>query len=238
MRLNRFLAWCGLGSRRKCEDLIRAGRVAIDGQTATSLGTQIDEHHQIVTVDGKRVTPAEKFIYIVMNKPIGYITTAQDELGRKTVMQLLPDDMRVFPVGRLDKNTQGVLLFTNDGALAFQLLHPRFVINKVYEAKIDKPISTEHLRQLQSGVQLEDGMTHPCQVRILQRDRTRLELTLHEGRKRQVRRMLQALGYEVVSLIRTQFASIRVGELRPGKWRYLTEQEVRALKAMAMGNNE
>lgn len=235
MRLNRFLAWCGLASRRKCEVLIRAGRVAIDGQIATSLATQIDEQNQVVTVDGQRITPPDKFVYIVMNKPVGYVTTVQDELGRKTVMELLPKKIRVFPVGRLDKNTEGVLLFTNDGALAFQLLHPRFDIEKIYEAELDKPIRTEHVRQLQFGIQLEDGMTHPCQVRILRRDRMRVELTLHEGRKRQIRRMLQAMGYKVVSLVRTRFASVGVGKLRPGKWRYLSEQEVKALKEMAAG---
>lgn len=236
MRLNRFLAWCGLASRRKCEALIRAGRVAIDGHIATSLATQVDEQNQVVTVDGQRITSPTKFVYIVMNKPIGYVTTVQDELGRKTVMELLPNTIRVFPVGRLDKNTEGVLLFTNDGALAFQLLHPRFDIEKVYEAELDRPIRPEHVWQLQSGIQLEDGMTHPCQVKILGRDRMRVELTLHEGRKRQVRRMLQAIGYKVVSLVRTRFASVTLGKLRPGEWRYLSEQEVKALRAMAAGN--
>ncbi len=237
MRLNRYLAWCGLASRRKCEALIRAGRVTIDGQIATSLSTNIDEQKQIVTVDGRRIQPPKKFVYIVMNKPAGYVTTAQDELGRKTVMELLPKQIRVFPVGRLDKNTRGVLLFTNDGVLAFQLLHPRFDVDKIYQAEIDKPISDDHVRQLQTGVQLQDGMTHPCQVKLLTRARTCLQLTLHEGRKRQVRRMLQALGYQVVSLIRTQFASIQIGDLKSGHWRYLTDEEVNALKKLVTGKN-
>lgn len=237
MRLNRFLALCGLGSRRKCESFIQAGRVAINGNIVRSLSTGIDETANIVTVDGKRVAPPEKFIYIVMNKPKGYVTTANDELGRKTVLDLLPDNFRVFPVGRLDKDTMGALLFTNDGAIAFQLMHPKFDVDKVYQVSLDKPITNQHVQKLQSGIFLEEGMTSPCQVKIIQQDRKKIEVIIHEGRKRQVRRMLKSLGYEVVSLVRTQFATIVITNLKPGEWRYLTEREILELKVMVSGKN-
>jgi 23S rRNA pseudouridine2605 synthase len=236
-RLNRFLALCGLGSRRKCETLIQAGRVAINGNIVESLGTSVNEKESIVTVDGKRVFPPPKLIYILLNKPKGYVTTASDELGRKTVLDLLPDKLRLFPVGRLDKDTMGALLLTNDGAFAFQLIHPKFNVDKIYQVSLDKPINKAHVQKLQSGILLEEGVTSPCQVKIFQQDRKKIEIALHEGRKRQIRRMLKSLGYEVVNLMRTQFGTITLKNLKPGEWRYLTDQEVADLKTRVSGNN-
>jgi 23S rRNA pseudouridine2605 synthase len=237
MRLNRFLALCGLGSRRKCESLIQAGRVAIDGNIVESLGTNVDEKESIVTVDGTRISPPQKLIYILLNKPKGYVTTASDELGRTTVLDLLPDKFRLFPIGRLDKDTMGVLLLTNDGALAFQLMHPKFKVDKIYQVSLNKPINNAHVQKLQSGILLEEGVTSPCQVKIIGSDRKKIEIILHEGRKRQIRRMLKSLGYEVVNLIRTQFGTIALKKLKPGEWRYLTDQEVAELKTRVSGNN-
>ena len=237
MRLNRFLALCGLGSRRNCESLILAGRVAIDGNIVQSLGITIDEKQNRVTVDGKPVVPPKEFIYILMNKPGGYVTTARDERGRKTVLDLLPDQTRVFPVGRLDKDTTGALLFTNDGHLAFQLMHPKFSVDKIYQAYLNKPIIDSHILKLQAGVQLEEGITSPCKISIKSKDRKKIEIILHEGRKRQIKRMFQVLGYQVVSLERIQFATLTSKGLQPGRWRYLTDQEASVLKSLVKGQN-
>ncbi len=237
MRLNKFLALCGIGSRRNCESLILAGKVAIDGNIVQSLSINIDEKQDHVTVDGKRVVPPQEFIYILMNKPSGYVTTARDERGRKTVVDLLPAHTRLFPVGRLDKDTTGALLFTNDGHLAFQLTHPKFSVNKVYQVFLNKPIINRHVNKLRVGVQLEEGMTGPCKVNIRSRDRKKVEIILHEGRKRQVKRMFQALGYQLVSLERIQFARLTLKGLQPGRWRYLTDQEVAVLKSLVKGQN-
>jgi 23S rRNA pseudouridine2605 synthase len=237
MRLNRFLALCGLGSRRNCESLILAGKVAIDGTIVQSLSITIDEKQNRVTVDGKLIVPPGEFIYILMNKPGGYVTTARDERGRKTVLELLPNQTRVFPVGRLDKDTTGALLFTNDGPLAFQLMHPKFCVDKVYQAGLNKPIIDSHVHKLQAGVQLEQAITSPCKINIKSRDRKKITIILHEGRKRQVKRMFRALGYQVVSLERIQFATLTLKGLQPGRWRYLTDQEVAALKSLVKGQN-
>ena len=237
MRLNRYLAFCGLGSRRKCESLILAGRVAIDGNIVRSLSVTIDESQNEVTVDGKLAIPPQNLIYILMNKPKGYVTTAHDELGRKTVLDLLPDNTRLFPVGRLDKDTTGALLFTNDGQFAFQLMHPKFKIDKIYQATLNKPIAKKDINKLRSGIHLEEGKTSPCEVKIIARDRKKIEITLHEGRKRQVKRMLKSLDYQVVSLERIQFAALTSAKLKPGQWRYLTKQEIADINSLVKGQN-
>jgi pseudouridine synthase len=237
MRLNKYLAWCGLGSRRQCESLILAGKVTVDGNVVRSLTVTIDENKNQVTIDGKQLVPPRKFIYILMNKPAGYVTTSRDELGRKTVLELLPDLFRVFPVGRLDKNTTGALLFTNDGQLAFQLMHPKFCVDKIYQAGLNKPIIDRDIIKLQNGIHLEEGITSPCKVKHISSNKKKIEIILHEGHKRQVKRMVKTLGYQVVSLERVQFATLSIKGLPPGRWRYLTEQEVAALKSLVRGNN-
>lgn len=238
MRLNKYLAWCGFGSRRNCESLIQSGRVAVDGNIIKSLGTTVDEKKVKVTVDEKPVSPPEQSVYILLNKPIGYVTTVNDELGRDTVMDLLPDCTRVFPVGRLDKNSSGALLLTNDGELAFRLMHPRFRVDKIYRVNINKPITDRHIRKLESGIFLEEGLTNRCSVKIVQQDRKKLEIILHEGRKRQIRRMLNSLGYRVLSLERIQFATLSSSTLKAGQWRYLSDQEIKALKTLCLNSNE
>ena len=238
MRLNRYLALCGCGSRRKCELLIQAGRVAVDGNIAKSLSTTVNELANIVTVDGKQVSPPDELTYILLNKPRGYVTTASDELGRKTILDLLPENFRLFPVGRLDKNTTGALLLTNDGHLAYQLMHPKFNVDKIYHVSLNKPVINKDIHKLQSGVLLAEGLTSPCKVKVIRKDRTKIEIIIHEGRKRQIRRMLKSLDYKVLNLSRTQFATLTLTGLKPGEWRYLTDKEIADLKATAPDYNE
>ncbi|MDZ7320002.1 MAG: rRNA pseudouridine synthase [candidate division KSB1 bacterium] len=230
IRLNKYLSRCGLAARRKCDLLIRSGRVAINNQVVTSLGQSVDEAHDVVTVDGHKVAPRSDMVYILLHKPAGYITTVSDERGRRTVMSLIPETYQVVPVGRLDKDTTGVLLMTNDGQLAYQLTHPKFEIDKIYRLELDTPITKAHVQQLQAGVLLEDGMTSPCEVQVSPRNRRRLTMAIHEGRKRQIRRMLASLGYHVLRLARVQFATLTVRGLAPGQWRLLTPAEINRLK--------
>jgi len=235
MRLNRFLALCGLASRRKSEALIHAGLVAVNGTVVNSLSQTIDEKNDLVTVNGQKISQPDRLVYLLLNKPKGYVTSARDELGRKTVMHLVPDDYRVFSVGRLDKETTGVLLLTNDGKLAFQLMHPRYQIDKIYRVTLNKPITQQHIRKLMSGIVLEDGITQKCEVKVIGSDHCSIEMTLHEGRKRQIRRMMEAMGYQVIDLVRTKFASLTTTGLKPGEWRFLTNQEIARLKSLVPG---
>ncbi len=233
MRLNRYLASCGLGARRKCETLILEGRVAVNGLKTLSLGTPVDPRRDEVTVDGTVVTPPAANTYILLNKPAGYLTTASDPQGRPTVIDLLPEgSARLFPVGRLDADTTGLLLMTDDGKLAFRLAHPRYAIEKKYVAVVEGRPSESDLQALREGVELEDGPTHSAAVRSLPggRDKGRVEIIIHEGRKRQVRRMLAAVGHPVVELTRMGIAFLELGEMKPGEHRVLKAAEVQRLR--------
>lgn len=230
VRLQKFLAECGINSRRGCEQMIREGKVLVNGEIA-QLGQQVTPGVDRIAVEGKIVSSDEK-VYIVLNKPANVITTARDTHGRKTVMDYLEGvDERVFPVGRLDSDVEGVLLFTNDGDLAFRLMHPRFQITKTYMAWVKGCVGDDALKRLEQGVQLEDGMTAPARAMVLQPGgrTTLLKLVLHEGRKREVKRMCAAVGHPVEKLHRVAFANIRVKGLRPGEWRRLSAEEVRQL---------
>lgn len=230
VRLQKYLAECGVDSRRGCELLIRDGKVLVNGVIA-ELGRQIVPGVDRVQVDGKLVACDEK-VYVVMNKPANVITTARDTHGRKTVMDYLEGlEPRVFPVGRLDCDVEGVLLFTNDGDLAFRLMHPSFRIDKVYMAWVKGCVEPEAVKRLEQGIRLEDGMTSPAKAIILQAGNktTLLKLVLHEGRKREVKRMCAAVGHPVEKLHRVAFANIRVKGLRPGEWRRLSGEEVSQL---------
>ena len=230
VRLQKFLAECGISSRRGCELMIREGKVLVNGQVA-QLGQQITPGVDRIVVGGKDVSSDEK-VYIVLNKPSNVITTVRDTHGRKTVMDYLEGvDERVFPVGRLDSDVEGVLLFTNDGDLAFRLMHPRFQITKTYMAWVKGRVGEEALKRLEHGVQLEDGMTAPAKATVLQSGgrTTLLKLVLHEGKKREVKRMCDAVGHPVEKLHRVAFANIRVKGLRPGEWRRLSGEEVKQL---------
>jgi 23S rRNA pseudouridine2605 synthase len=226
VRLNAFLARAGVASRRGAEELIRAGRVRVNGEVA-GLATFV-ERGDAVEVDGARVEP-EPLAYVLLHKPAGVVTTARDPQGRPTVVGLVDHPQRVVPVGRLDADTTGALLLTNDGPLAHRLMHPRYEVDKVYEAEVEGEPSDEALRRLAEGVELEDGRTAPARVRSL--GPSLLELTLHEGRKHQVKRMCEAVGHPVRLLHRSRYAGLTADDLDPGGWRELTEEEVSALRS-------
>lgn len=238
-RLQKALAAAGVASRRKCEELIAAGRVKVNGEVVTAMGVKVTPQ-DLLEVDGIPVKRNEALVYYILNKPAGYITTVRDTHGRPTVMSLVPDSPRVFPVGRLDMDTQGLLLLTNDGDLAHALLHPSAQVDKVYRVTVAGQVQEQEVKLLERGVQLEDGRTAPAKVRILgYRDgRTRLELIIHEGRKRQVKRMLQAVGHRVLKLERIKFAFLTLSGLERGQYRTLTAEEVQGLKKISRNRGQ
>ncbi len=235
IRLNKFLADRGLASRRKCDHLIQSGKIKVNGEVITQLGFRVDEAKDEVAFENKPVSYEEKKIYVLLNKPMGYVTTVDDERGRKTVMDLIPVRERVFPIGRLDKDTEGLLLLTNDGDLCHKLTHPRFSVEKVYQATIDKTVKESDRRRLEHGIMLDTGMTAPCKIRF--RSKGTVEVMLHEGKKRQVRKMFQTLGYDVLHLVRIRFASITLANLNVGQWRHLTAKELNSLKQLTLTQN-
>jgi 23S rRNA pseudouridine2605 synthase len=229
VRLNAFLARAGVASRRKADELIAAGRVRVNdapGELSTVVGA-----HDVVEVDGRRVE-RQPLAYVLLHKPAGVVTTARDTHGRPTVVGLVPAEPRVVPVGRLDADTTGALLLTNDGQLAHRLAHPRYGVPKVYEAEVEGSPDDDALSALRAGVELEDGRTSPAEVRLLRRgaDASLLELTLHEGRKRQVRRMCEAVGHPVRRLHRSRYAGLDLDSLDAGASRVLTREEVAELR--------
>jgi len=230
-RLQKVLARAGLGSRRVCEELIAQGRVTVDGDVAV-LGRRVDVTTARVEVDGVLLPVAPDLVYYLLNKPAGTITTAADPQGRPTVMELVPAEPRVFPVGRLDQDTEGLLLMTNDGALAQLLSHPSHGVDKEYVAEVEGGTPAPGaLRQLRQGVELEDGLTAPAAVGVLAPGV--LRLVIHEGKNRQVRRMCDAVGHPVRRLVRTRIGTLRDTALAPGQWRLVTGTEVRALAGAA-----
>jgi 23S rRNA pseudouridine2605 synthase len=231
VRLNRFLAATGLGSRRAVEQLIRDGRVTVNGAVA-ELATAVNDGDE-VCLDGSPVT-AERHATVLLHKPAGVVTTASDPQGRRTVVDLVDSPLRLFPVGRLDRDTTGALLLTNDGMLAHSLMHPRHEVVKTYVAEGEGVPDDAALEQLRAGVDLEDGRTAPAAVRALSDGR--IELRIHEGRNRQVRRMCEAVGHPVVHLHRSGYAGLTVDGLAPGQWRDLTEAELAALGGADVSN--
>jgi 23S rRNA pseudouridine2605 synthase len=224
VRLNAFLARAGVSSRRKADELIKAGRVLVNGEPG-QLNTFVAARDR-VEVDG-RVVGLQPLTYVLLHKPAGVVTTASDPQGRPTVVELVGHEVRVVPVGRLDADTTGALLLTNDGDLAHRLSHPRYEVEKVYEAEVEGEPSDEALLRLAEGVELEDGLTAPARVRRL--GPSLVELSIHEGRNRQVRRMLDALGYPVRRLRRSRYAGLTLDGLEPGEWRELQAPEIEAL---------
>ncbi|KAA0990527.1 pseudouridine synthase [Dyadobacter aurulentus] len=232
IRLNRYIANAGICSRREADDLISGGQISVNGKTITEMGYKVKMTD--VVKYGKKALNPEKMVYILINKPKDYITTTDDPEERKTVLDLIRGacNERVYPVGRLDRNTTGLLLLTNDGELAEKLTHPSSGIKKIYQAELDKPITTEDFESLQHGVELEDGFIHPDEVGIVTPDAMVVGLEIHSGRNRIVRRMFEHLGYEVQKLDRTVFAGLNKKDLPRGKWRFLSEKEVVKLKYM------
>lgn len=241
MRLNKFLASCGLGSRRSTESLITDGRVEVNGEVVLSLGTVVVPARDEVRVDGEIVSPPGKHTYYLLNKPVDVVCTAHDPEGRPTVMNLVPDTPRVFPVGRLDQDSSGALFLTDDGALAHRISHPRYEIDKEYEVVVVGAVDDATVGRLRAGVRLPDDErpTAPAGVEVVERlpHRSRLRIVLHEGRKRQIRRMLEAVGHPVLQLQRIRIGPIALGNLVPGEFRELTAGEVTALRRTTEARN-
>jgi pseudouridine synthase len=229
-RLQKVLARAGYGSRRGCEKLIAQGRVRVDGQPAM-LGQTVDTSRQVVTVDGEKLRPPAEFTYLVLNKPRGVLSDTEDSRGRKTVLDLVPSGQRLFPVGRLDLNSEGLVLLTNDGELTHRLLHPRYGHEREYLVLVTGRPSRSVVEKWQRGVMLDEGQTLPADVRVsrVESGNTWLEIVMREGKKRQIRRVAAALGHPVLSLTRVRIGPIRLGTLPPGRWRDLTEREIRVL---------
>ncbi len=233
MRLNKFLAHCGIASRRRADEIIAEGRVKINGQTISELGVIVDEEFDKVEVDGNLVMLPQEQTYIALNKPAGILVTAKDDRGRETIRSLLRGlKTRVNHVGRLDQDSEGLLLLTNDGELAFRLTHPRYEIAKTYRVVIKGQVEPLDLGKFSSGIELEDGHIGHAEAKVVRGDShvTELQIILREGRKREIRQMCKALGYAVLVLQRLQFGNVSLGKLPPGEWRYLTEQEIKELK--------
>jgi pseudouridine synthase len=244
-RLHKVLARAGVASRRKCEDLIREGRVQVDGQTVQDVGLKLDPLAHRITVDGKEVDVRPEKVYILLHKPPGYLCTTADPFGRPVVLDLVDTDERLFPVGRLDQESEGLVLLTNDGELANRLMHPRYGHWREYWVLVEGEPGPKHLDHLQAGVLLEDGRTAPARVKVLPGDdeevaallgpvgpgQSVLSIKIREGRKRQVRRMMEAVGLPVVRLVRVALGPLRLGRLPQGRWRPLRPGELRALLA-------
>ncbi len=240
-RLHKLLAKAGVASRRHAEEMIAAGRVMVNGEIVTELGRKADPSKDRITVDGHELHTDQELRHILLFKPRGYVTTARDPEGRPTVLELvMGEQARLFPVGRLDMDTEGLLLLTNDGELAYYLTHPSHEVNKTYLALVDGVPTKTRLRKLARGIELEDGMTAPAKVKALATDgeSTWISITIHEGRNRQVRRMLDALELPVKYLRRSQLAFLTLDGLRPGEYRSLTSGEVERLRKLVVSKNQ
>ena len=230
-RLQKLIARAGITSRRNAEKLITDGKVTVDGKVITELGVKFDAQKNKIRVDGKLLKFDAEKIYILLNKPRGYVCTAKDERGRKTVLDLINISERVFPVGRLDLNSEGLLLLTNDGELSNALIHPKFKIDKTYRAKISGELTEEKLDKLRAGIELEDGLTAPAEIFLFEENL--VEITIHEGRNRQIRRMFAAIGCDVKRLKRVKFAGLTLEGVKVGKFRPLTDAEIINLKKLS-----
>jgi len=230
-RLQKILARAGVGSRRKCEEYIKQGRITVDGQLVTTMGTKIDGEQAEITFDGKTISSEEK-VYLLLNKPTGYVTTLSDPQGRPIVTDLLSDiKNRVFPVGRLDLKSEGALLLTNDGQMTNFILHPRYGVSKTYEVTVDYPPTPERIHRLEHGIVLDGVKTLPVTLRVLsnKKKNVRLEVILHEGKKRQVRKMFSAIGHPVNRLKRTAYGRLTLGTLKPAEYRFLTRKDIKSI---------
>ncbi len=234
IRIQKYLAQAGIASRRKAEEFIKQGKVSINNKVVTKLGTKIQPKKDIVQYQGKTITIQEEKVYILLNKPIGYVTTVKEQFNRETVLDLVKIKQRVVPVGRLDMYTSGALILTNDGDFVYQITHPKHEIEKTYTVTLKGIIQEEEIEPLKKGVKIENYTSSPAKVKILKIDKekkqSRLEITIHEGKNRQVRKMCTAIGYKVLALHRSKIAKISVTDLPLGKWRYLTKKEIEILQ--------
>lgn len=232
MRLQKYLAASGIASRRKCEELILEGKIEVNGKVVLELGTKVNPQLDKVKYNSKIVKIEEEKIYILLNKPIGYVTTSKEQFGRDKVLDLVKVNKRIVPVGRLDMYTSGALILTNDGDFVNKLTHPKNEINKTYNATVVGIVTQEEIEKLKSGVEIEDGyITKPAKVKILKIDEeknvSRIQITIHEGRNRQVRKMCEAINKRVLALHRCKIGNIDVKDLKLGQWRYLSEKEIK-----------
>ena len=234
IRLQKYLADCGIASRRKSEELIKQGQVKVNGKTITELGTKVIPNKDIVEYNGKKIELKKEYVYILLNKPIGYVTTVKDQFNRDSVLDLVKTNKRLVPVGRLDMYTSGALILTNDGDFVYKVTHPKHEIEKTYTVTIIGIVKKEEVEKLKKGVEIEDYITKPAKVKILkideEKNQSRLEITIHEGKNRQVRKMCEAIGHKVLALHRSKIARIDVKDIPLGKWRYLTNKEVNKIK--------
>ena len=234
IRLQKYMAECGVASRRKCEELISQGKVKVNEKIVTELGTKINPDKDKVAFNGKALKyEDDEKVYILLNKPIGYVTTVKDQFSRDTVLDLIKTNKRVVPVGRLDMYTSGALILTNDGDFVYKVTHPKHEITKTYTVTVKGIIKNEEVEQLRKGVKIDDYTTRPAKVKILktdeEKDISRLEITIHEGKNRQVRKMCESVGRRVIALHRSKIGNIGVKDIELGKWRYLKDFEVKKL---------
>ncbi len=240
VRLQKFMADCGVASRRKSEELIEAGKVKVNGHPV-HIGDKVNPKKDIVTVKGKKINKVEKLVYIALNKPRGYVTTVSDERGRKTVMDLVDVEERVYPVGRLDKDSEGLIILTNDGSFANALMHPKHNYAKVYRVTVRPKVDDGMLYKLRNGIEIDGRKTAPCEVSVITEEEGRvvLEFILREGRNRQIRKMCEAVGLEVARLKRISIGPIKLGMLQTGKYRMLSENDVKKLlRSASPGESE
>lgn len=233
-RLNKIIAMSGISSRRSADALISAGRVIVNGRVITEPGSKAVWGTDSIVVDGKQVPDPPEKIYIILHKPFGYVSTLKDPEDRPIISDLIPDiKERIYPVGRLDFDSQGLLILTNNGDLAFRLMHPRFHIPRTYKVTVNGHIAAQSVKRLRQGILLDDGPTNPAGVRIIKRekDRTVLRITMFEGRSREIRRMFEAVGHKTIKLIRTGYGNLALGSLKTGKYRHLTSSEIKNLHA-------
>ncbi|HYF82877.1 MAG TPA: pseudouridine synthase [Clostridia bacterium] len=238
-RLQKVMAEFGVASRRKCEDMITAGKVKVNGSLITELGTKVDKENDIIEVEGKIIKCSESRVYILLNKPVGYITSAKDQFGRPTVLDLLKGiSVRVFPIGRLDYDTEGLILLTNDGELTYRITHPKHNIDKTYRALINGEAGINDIESFKHGIAIEDYVTSPATMEIIRyvKGNSVVDITIHEGKNRQVRKMCSAIGHEVIWLKRIRIGKIELGELKTGEWRCLNDEEIKYLKALGVQN--
>jgi 23S rRNA pseudouridine2605 synthase len=233
-RLQKYLARCGVASRRASEQIILNGRVRVNGEVAVALGTSVDPERDRVELDGRAVVPPATLTYVALNKPIGVVSTARDPRGRRTVLDLVPEDARLYPVGRLDYDSEGLILLTDDGELAMQLTHPRHNVEREYRALLRGDVTDGVLRRLSAGLELDGSRTAPATFEHIEThpDGDWVRVVLHEGRNRQIRRMVEAVGLDVVRLVRVRVGSLQLGDLAPGAWRLLSAAEVAALRGV------
>ncbi len=232
MRINKYLASCGVGSRRKCEEYILQGRIKVNGKLVTELGTDVNEKKDTVTMDGKELKYETQAVYYMLNKPKGVISAANSKYGETTVVDLIEgEENRIYPIGRLDKDTTGLIFLTNDGSLAYKLTHPKFEKEKTYEALVKGKVDIDDINKMKKGVMNEGELLSASNVRLLKmiKGNSLLLITLREGKKRQVRRMCRATGHDVVELKRISEGGIELGDLKPGEYRKLTFNEVKKL---------